>query len=120
MLYNNKYKKLPNNVSQGLSDTWLNESLPNEMYKLSNYYHLLRNDRNWKENNSSRIKKGGGVAMYIKNDLNFSETSHSYLNTNNVNIESQCVSIKQENCKLILIGNLYRPIDMILMSLSMS
>ena len=93
----------------GLSETWLNGGLPNELYTLSNDYTLLRNDRSWLDDSGSQIKKGGGVAMYIKKNLDFSETSHSHLNTSNVNLESQWISIKQKNSKLILLGNVYRP-----------
>ena len=39
--------------------------------------------------------------MYERNNLNFSETSHSHVNTStNENIESQWVSISQKNCKI--------------------
>ena len=93
----------------GLSETWLKSSLPSEFYTLSDEYHLTRNDRNWKDNNCLTIKKGGGVAMFIKNDLDYSEVSHKHLNTSNINIESQWISIKQKNSKPILIGNVYRP-----------
>ena len=50
-----------------------------------------------------------GVAMYINNNLDFSDTSHSHFNTSNINIESQWISIKLNNNKPILIGNVYRP-----------
>ena len=93
----------------GLSETWLNSMLPSELYKLSNEYTLIRNDRNWLDYNNTHIKKGGGVATYIRNNLNFSETSHSHFNTSNITIESQWISINQKNSKLILIGNVYRP-----------
>ena len=93
----------------GLSETWLNSRLPSELYTLSRDYTLIRNDRNWLNDNASATKKGGGVATYIKNNLDFSEVSHSHFNTSNANIESQWISINLENSKLILIGNVYRP-----------
>ena len=90
----NKWEMLKMNVMStnlhilGISETWLNESLPDELYRLPNY-HLLRNDRNWRDNNTARYKKRGDVAMYIRNELNYSETSHKHLNTSSINIESQ-------------------------------
>ena len=92
-----------------ISETWLNEKLPSEFYKLTNDYTFLRNDRNWSDEGHSNIKKGGGVALYVKNSLNYSDVDFIHLNTNNKNIESQWVSIKQQNSRTILIGNVYRP-----------
>ena len=92
-----------------ISETWLNEKLPSEFYKLTNNYTFLRNDRNWSDEGHLNIKKGGGVALYVKNSLNYSDVDFIHLNTNNKNIESQWVSIKQPNSRTILIGNVYRP-----------
>ena len=51
--------------SLGLSETWLNDKLPNELYNLSNDYTLFRNDRKWAEDGKNEPKKGRGVAVYI-------------------------------------------------------
>ena len=32
----------------GLSETWLNGKLPNELYRLSQHYTLIRIDKNWR------------------------------------------------------------------------
>ena len=92
-----------------LSETWLNKKLPSSLFQLSNDYVFLRNDRNWSELNDNTIKKGGGIGLYIHCGLDFSETSHSNLDTSSRDIEMQWVSIKQPHTKLILIGNVYRP-----------
>ena len=93
----------------GLSETWLNNKLPNDLYKLSNEYTLLRNDRKWSDEGKIETKKGGGVAIYIKNTLNFSQGNFSHLNESNKDIESQWISIRQPNSKMVLIGNIYWP-----------
>ena len=93
----------------GLSETWLNNKLPNNLFKLSNDFTLIRNDRKWSDNNSIEPKRGGGVALYIKNCLNFSDNDFSDWNTSNRDIESQWVTIKYPNSRTILIGNIYRP-----------
>ena len=64
----------------GVSETWLNEKLPNEMYILSKEYCLYRNDRKWVEPGSLNIKKGGGVAIYMKNNLISSDLEFQHLN----------------------------------------
>ena len=93
----------------GLSETWLNTKLPDEMLKLSNEYTLIRNDRNWSDENGNEPKKGGGIACYIKNDLKFSHMDYSHWNTSSKDIESQWISLQFPNSKPIIIGNIYRP-----------
>ena len=93
----------------GLSETWLNDRLPNKMFDLSSDYLFYRNDRNWKENNSNVIKKGGGVGLYVNKNLHSSDINFKRFNCSNKYIECQWVSMKQNHNKLILIGNLYRP-----------
>ena len=93
----------------GLSETWLSDKLPNEIIELSNEYTLLRNDRKWCDEGFTEPKKGGGVAIYIKNNVNFSDTTYSHFNTSNINIESQWVLVTLPNSEPILVGNVYRP-----------
>ena len=93
----------------GISDTWLNNKLPNELFSLSNEYCLYRNDRGWTETGNLNVKKGGGVAIYVKNNLKSSNVEFQHLNNNSRDIESQWISIRQPNCKTIIIGNIYRP-----------
>ena len=93
----------------GLSETWLNDKIPNNILKLSNDYSIFRNDRTWSEEGNTEPKKGGGVALYIKNTLKFSENTYKHLNTSNKDIESQWITIMIPNSKPILISNIYRP-----------
>ena len=67
----------------GLSETWLNDILPSNLFQLSDEYTLLRNDRKWHEEGLTKPKKGGGVAIYIRNTLKFSATNYCHLNTSN-------------------------------------
>ena len=93
----------------GISETWLNDKLPSGLFNLSDEYSLLRNDRKWNDNGNIIPKRGGGVALYVKKCLTFSDTDFNHLNTSNIDLESQWVSIHQPNSKIIFIGNLYRP-----------
>ena len=81
------------------------------MFHLSNDYTLLRLDRDWNDNNNpnSPPKKGGGVCSFIRNNLDFSENTHSFLNMSSTDIEMQWLSISQKTNKTILIANCYRP-----------
>lgn len=49
-----------------VTETWLNASHTNQMVKIPNY-NIIRNDRD-----SANKKRGGGVAIYIRNDMQFS------------------------------------------------
>ena len=93
----------------GISETWLNNKLPNDLYSLSNEYCLYRNDRGWTETGNQNVIKGGGVAIYVKNNLKSSNVEFQHFNNNNRDIESQWISIRQPNCKTIIIGNICRP-----------
>ena len=93
------------------SETWFHKQLPNNMFHLSNDYTLLRLDRDWNDinNPNSPPKKGGGVCSFIRNNLDFSENTHSFLNMSSKDIEMQWLSISQKTNKTILIANCYRP-----------
>ena len=59
-----------------LSETWLNEAIPNNFIKI-NGYNILRENRGWKENQmDGNFKRGGGLLCYIKDDLQVSGTRY--------------------------------------------
>ena len=94
-----------------ISESWLHELLPDNLFCLSNNYVLIRNDRSWNDAHNSSLppKKGGGICMYVSNKLDFSDTNFAHLNSSNKDLESQWVSVAQKPNKTILLGNLYRP-----------
>ena len=48
------------------SETWLTSKMPNEMIDIEGYT-IVRNDRNWHEDQITQItKKGGGVYLYSR------------------------------------------------------
>ena len=91
-----------------ISETWLNEAFPEELLYIDGY-NLLRLDRSWKEENVSHVKKGGGLAIYIKQDLHVSLDKLKKFNVSTKNIEVQWVEVNMENSRNIIIGNIYRP-----------
>ena len=62
----------------GLSETWLTEKIPDNLLQLSNENTIIRNDRAWTENNTSEPKIGGGIAVFVKNTLKFSENAYKH------------------------------------------
>ena len=67
----------------GLSETWLNDKLPNDLFELTNCYQFYRNDRSWRDNNSNFIKKGGGVGLFVDSSLYSSDSEFARLNCSN-------------------------------------
>ena len=88
------------------SETWLNNDIDNSLVSIPGYV-CYRLDRSWNENN--RIKRGGGVCCYIRNDLCISNVEFSKYNRSGKDIEILWLSIHIPNCKKIVIGNIYRP-----------
>ena len=91
------------------SETWLNEVIPNELIDFERK-EIIRNDRKWKNVESSdTIKKGGGVCMYIRKLLKM-KTGHIVdLEASNIDIECQYQEIVFENQKNELFFYIYRP-----------
>ena len=93
----------------GLSETWLHDKHPSSLFILNSSFDFIRQDRNWKDPNCDTIKKGGGLGLYINNNLQYSDSTFTHLNRNNRDIEAQWISILQKPNKVILICNIYRP-----------
>ena len=90
----------------GLSETWLKKGIHSNYVNIHGY-NLLRSDRNWSEN--GQLKKGGGVCLYVNEDMIFSENELSNLNKSSVDIEIQWISIRKQNNRILYVANLYRP-----------
>ena len=87
------------------SETWLTKDLPNELVDLQGY-ELLRNDRNWVEIDKDKIKKGGGVCIYLRKDFKFRSGHIADIETSTIDIECQYVEIIFENQKNVLLINI--------------
>ena len=81
----------------GISETWLHQNSP-DMFNLPNY-KFIRADREG--------RRGGGVAFYIDQSLNFKIRSDIKLKQ----AESLFIEINNPNLKNVIIGLLYRPPD---------
>ena len=90
------------------SESWLNENVENNLIHI-NDYNVVRNDRNWRDTNTSSPKRGGGVGAYIHNSLNFSCDKLSHMNISKKYMESIWFEINREKAKNLVIGVIYRP-----------
>ena len=91
----------------GISESWLHEGIPDHFVNLDSY-NLIRHDRAWGD---EIIKTGGGVAVYIRDDLSYSSTNYQHLNVSSNDIEIQWVEIIRNGKKNIVVANVYRPPD---------
>ena len=91
------------------SESWLTSNIPDELIDIKGY-NVIRNDRNWHdEPNSTNIKKGGGVCMYLKDCLKYKVDVLPKLTISSRDIECQNVELLLTNQKNVLIVSLYRP-----------
>ena len=77
-----------------LNETRLDHSISSGEVDLPGY-ELVRQDRS---------RKGGGVAIYVRNSLNFISRHEIVAPC----IEAACVEIKKPNCKPFIICSVYR------------
>ena len=91
-----------------ISETWLNETLSDNILNVDGY-NLVRLDRSWKEEGRTNVKRGGGLAIFIKQDLHFSINKYEKYNKSTSDLELLWMSINMVNSKNIYIGVVYRP-----------
>ena len=88
----------------GISETWLKKELPSDIISIDGF-NVIKNHRNWLER--GKTKKGGGVCIYIKKDMVYSDTKYNSLNISSKNIEAQWLSLNHPNMREIIIVNIY-------------
>ena len=92
----------------GVSETWLNEMITSELVKI-NGFRFARHDRTWTNRDKTEAKKGGGLGIFIRDDITFSEHELRSINRSSKDVEGQWVMLSPNYQKKIIIGNLYRP-----------
>ena len=90
-----------------ISETWLNDMIPNNFVDI-NGFKLLRSDRTTCRDTIQNPKRGGGLAIYLSNDIN-NYIKRIDLNICNKDIESQWLELHLPGQKTYFIGNFYCP-----------
>ena len=91
-----------------ISETWLNSTFPNCLLNVDGY-NLVRWDRNWMVEGMNSVKRGGGLAIFVKQELNFSTNKYEKFNKSTCDLELLWLSINMVNSKNVNIGVVYRP-----------
>ena len=79
----------------GLWERWLREDIPSNMLNIDGY-NISRLDRAIKTDKGVG-KRGGGVAVYCREDIKFSDHNFKDFNMSNANIEMQWISLHMDN-----------------------
>ena len=73
-------------------------------------YNIYRLDRQTRRaDQPNLIKKGGGLAVFVKSDIHVDDTIYANLNVSNQNIELQCLMLRPHSQKKYNLLNVYRP-----------
>ena len=88
----------------GLSETWLHMNFPSELIHVDGY-SFSRLDRSWNEIHQSTPKKGGGIGIYVKNSMTWSDSKYSHLNCSTKDVECQWIILSNQHQKDIVIAN---------------
>ena len=88
-----------------LSETWLKQYMASPLIDIEGY-QTFRQDR---RPGSGGGKRGGGLVMYVGTKYAESCESLDELNVSNENIEAQWLYIHRQNCRDVVVCNVYRP-----------
>ena len=88
------------------SETWLKDALTTNILDIPGY-KLARLDRSWKENDD--IKKGGGLCIYIKQNISFNDSHVCQFNISSKDIEIQWMILKFPKMRDMYRADVYRP-----------
>ena len=91
-----------------LCETWTNSSYTDEMLAI-NGYKLFRLDRDQCKDMEQAKKRGGGIAIYIKNELSEYCSIQTEVSSVTVNLEQLFVVIDKPEVRKQIIGEIYRP-----------
>ena len=91
-----------------LSESRFHSQFPDRLVYIPNYV-LIRHNRQTEKPNSNDVKKGGGLVVYIKQDINIGSTALKENNVSNEDIELQCLIFRPPQQKKFVFLNVYGP-----------
>ena len=90
-----------------ITETWTNSNHTPALLNIPGYCLTLHHRST--TNDRDRLKKGAGIAYYVKNNVNFLVKPLDDLNIGNVDIENCWINIQLKHSKPITLGITYRP-----------
>ena len=92
-----------------ISESWLSKCIPDNVVRFQGY-DIIRNDRKTL-NSKGTTKSGGGLAIFISQDIHLECIAMADSNYSNKDFESLWITLKCRNMKPISICTIYRPPD---------
>ena len=96
---------LPNIVA--VMESWLKENIPNSIIDIAGY-NVYRQDRKF-ANREGRIKRGGGLLLYMRNDLLYDNLGGDFFNIYNQDVEITTIKINRPHTRKLYLILVYRP-----------
>ena len=96
---------LPNIVA--ITESWLKQNIPNSIIDIAGY-NVYRQDRKF-ENREGRTKRGGGLLLYMRNDLLYDNLGGDLFNINNQDVEITTIKINRPHTRKLYLILVYRP-----------
>ena len=90
-----------------VSETWLSSTVEDRLISVPGY-KFIRWDRLTRKQNG-QTKTGGGLGIYVKQDIEVDPSTYEGLNRSDSTIEMQLVLVARPHNKNILLINVYRP-----------
>ena len=90
-----------------VNETWLKPQIPDPLLS-TNGYKLIRLDRSV-TNTQGYTKRGGGLAMYNKQIVNYVILNNQPFATSNIDLEFHTVKINRKHTRLMYIVSIYCP-----------
>ena len=96
---------LPNILA--ITESWLKPNLPNSIIDITGY-NIHRQDRIL-ANRAGKEKRGGGLLLYIRNDIIYDSIVGDTFNITNMDIEITTLSIRRPHTRKMILILVYRP-----------
>ena len=90
-----------------LSETWLHKDIRDGQVHIPGY-SFIRDDRQ-ALNNKGKTKTGGGLMVYLSNEISYSRYNKGLFDHNDDDLELQMLVVSKGKAKPILLINIYRP-----------
>ena len=96
---------MPNIVA--VTESWLKDNIPNSMIDIAGY-NVYRQDRKF-ANRDGRTKRGGGLLLYMRNDLLYDNVGGDSFNINDKDVEITTFRINRPHTRKLYMILVYRP-----------
>ena len=92
-----------------VSEAWLHDLIHNNLISIPGYNMYRQERQTLRANFPNWIKNGGGLAVYVRNDIYVDDSSLANLSVSNQDIKLQCLVLRPPSQKKYNLIDIYRP-----------